>query len=64
MKANQSDLEALEAVVATKANQVLVDSLSTEVAGKQSQLRAGYEEGSHPLLVGTSTSFFRTPSGH
>jgi hypothetical protein len=60
LKANQSDLEALEAVVAAKANQVLVSSLqvqlgslSAEVEGKQSQLRAGYEEGSHPLLVGT-----------
>jgi hypothetical protein len=60
LKADQTDLEALEAVVATKANQALASSiqtqlgsLSTEVAGKQSQLRVGYEEGSHPLLVGT-----------
>ena len=66
MKADQTDLEALEAVVATKANQVLVSSLqvqlgslSTEVEGKQSQLRAGggvgFGEGptTHPFLVGT-----------
>jgi hypothetical protein len=31
--------------------QVQLDSLSAEVDGKQSQLRAGYEEGSHPLLT-------------
>jgi hypothetical protein len=58
LKANQTDQEALGTVVATKANQVLVNSLqvqlgslSAEVDGKQSQLRASYEEGSHPLLT-------------
>jgi hypothetical protein len=32
--------------------QVQLGSLSTEVAGKQSQLRAGLGEGAHPFLVG------------
>jgi hypothetical protein len=51
LKADKDDLEALEVVVATKASQVLLANLSAEVAGKQSQLRAGDVVGGHPLLT-------------
>jgi hypothetical protein len=50
-ESDQADLDALGAVVATKAGQAAVNSMQAQLDSKQSQLRAGTVEDGHPLLT-------------